>query len=82
MNTKEPIDVLTIMEEDADFIDGVGENGDDLREALAAVAELIAAVQDKRNADCGLPKSCGHTFYCVCPGLRLDAALTRCGVNP
>jgi hypothetical protein len=50
----------------------------ELREVRAAVAELIAAVKNKRNADCGLPKDCGHTFDCTCPGMRLDAAVAAC----
>lgn len=46
--------------------------------AYNAFAELIAAVKNKRNADCGLPKDCGHTFDCTCPGMRLDAAVAAC----
>jgi hypothetical protein len=31
------------------------------------VGNLHLALKDLRNSHCGLPKSCGHDFNCVCP---------------
>lgn len=41
---------------------------------LIRVAKAAADVQAQ---NCGMPKSCGHPYYCVCPGDELKAALAE-----
>jgi hypothetical protein len=42
-HTNEAGGVLAILDEDAEFIEAIGENADDLRQARAAIAELVEA---------------------------------------
>ena len=37
------------------------------------IAELETAVKDLLAEKSGQPKSCGHNFYCVCPGDKAQA---------
>lgn len=72
-NKTAPVDVLAVMEEDADRIDAeFGEGtGDKLRNARAAVAELIEAVTEGRN------ETFGRFVFDEHQANRLRAALAR-----
>lgn len=42
-------------------------------------ADLLEALEDMLNQGCGeyQKKSCGHNFYCVCPGDKAVAAIAK-----
>ncbi len=38
--------------------------------------ELIEALRDYYDSNCGRPKICGHDFDCICPSDRVKAILS------
>ena len=42
-----------------------------------AAPDLYAALADIEAAHCGMPKSCGHDYECVCTGNAARAALAK-----
>lgn len=44
---------------------------------IAAAPELLEALKDLYAQACGMPKSCGHDFTCICPGDKAKAAIAK-----
>ncbi len=36
------------------------------------IGELVRALTDLHNSNCGAPKLCGHDFWCICPSDRAE----------
>jgi hypothetical protein len=43
--------------------------------------ELLAALKDLFAQGCGMPKSCGHTFFCICPGDNASEIIQKVEAN-
>lgn len=44
---------------------------------IEAADDLLIALEDMLAQGGGMPKSCGHEFYCVCPGEKAIAAIAK-----
>jgi hypothetical protein len=49
----------------------------DVARLASAAPELLEALEDLYAQACGMPKSCGHEFTCVCPDDKAKAAITK-----
>lgn len=44
---------------------------------ISAAPDMYEALKDIVALHSGMPKSCGHTFHCVCPWEKAHAALLK-----
>lgn len=62
----------------ADEIRALKEGAQDANaQRISADLDLLVALEDLYAQGCGMPKTCGHEFVCVCPGDKARAAIAK-----